>query len=911
MNEFKVRKGLVINGSGSALLDVQGSVGQLTTITDSLSGSLFSINDISGIPVMEAFSDGRIKIGAFGNEAIKISGSFATTTGSLQGTASYATNALSASNALSSSYSLSSSFAFLANTASYVATSSYAISASYADNFNAGYARVFAQVSPSVTWSFTHNLNSFVPLVQVYDLAYNQLIPATIVNTSLSGSSIYFANAQAGYAVISTGGITVTGSNAILSQTTPATTWSFYHNLNTQYPVFTVFDSSNNVMMPLQINATNASSASIYFSTPQTGTVVAANGGVGASASNNATASFTNSSTWTFNHNLNRQNVIIQTYDASYNKIIPQNIQLTSINTAVITFPVNTSGFAIASIGGVTGQAVTASYAFTSSYLLPLSQSVIITGSLTVSGSGTFNNIGPANFTGSVFVSGSSAFTGSIAVSGSLNVGTNATPAKLTSYLFGGATASLGDNIVLGVGTDGAGVGAYTQIGIGYNNNNAGNYYPTIIGSVIENSAGQNAEAIIFATRTTPTGTVRPTEKVRITSSGSVGIGISNPTYTLDVSGSIRSTSTVVMSSPFTLRNRAHNGDMRIDQKYSGALLSNTGNAWLADRYIVYNSNGAGTWSFQRSTIAPSGFAYSLAMSSSVGSSIGAGAYSSIRHTIEANNTIDLAWGTSSAKPITVQFWVKSSLTGNFGFAVRNGNANNYGYVASYNIPVANTWTYITFTIPGPTSGTWVTDNTPGLVCIWDLGAGTSYSIAAGSWTSASEIIGLTGGVKLFANNSANFYLTGVQLEIGSVATPFEYLPMDAALKQCQRYFQTFGSTATWVAGSSVTTGGANDYFRLFASTLPGGPMRDVPTAAVGNTNAYFFGATGGGSTVSTDIGTVQTSSYSLAAFSATTTGVGRLSLAPFSSLSYNGAAPVRGSMYGANADSIWLSAEI
>ncbi len=128
MNEFKVRKGLVINGSGSALLDVQGSVGQLTTITDSLSGSLFSVNDISGIPVLEAFSDGRIKIGEFGREAIKISGSFATTTGSLRGTASYATNALSASNALTSSYALSSSYAI---SSSFATTSSQALTASY------------------------------------------------------------------------------------------------------------------------------------------------------------------------------------------------------------------------------------------------------------------------------------------------------------------------------------------------------------------------------------------------------------------------------------------------------------------------------------------------------------------------------------------------------------------------------------------------------------------------------------------------------------------------------------------------------------------------------------------------------------------------------------------------------------
>jgi hypothetical protein len=92
-NEFKVRKGLVINGSGSVLLDIQGSQGQLFSVTDQLSGSLFSVSDISGIPVMEAFSDNTVKIGKYGSEAIKVSGSVASITGSLFGTSSQAITA--------------------------------------------------------------------------------------------------------------------------------------------------------------------------------------------------------------------------------------------------------------------------------------------------------------------------------------------------------------------------------------------------------------------------------------------------------------------------------------------------------------------------------------------------------------------------------------------------------------------------------------------------------------------------------------------------------------------------------------------------------------------------------------------------------------------------------------------------
>jgi len=369
-----------IIGSGSGVFTVDGTSGRLFSVDDSLSGSLFSVNTAAGLPVIEAFSDNTVRIGQFGRRALFVSQS---AIGIGKETGINGVLDISGSVVITGSLSVSGS---IVNNL----TSSFAISASYASNFDAGYAKTFSQLTPAVTWSIIHDLNSLVPLIQVYDLNYSQIIPASIVNTSRSGSSITFATSQAGYAVISTGGITVTGSNAILSQTTPSATWSFAHNLNTQFPVFTVFDSSNNVIMPLQINATNANSASIYFSSPQIGTAVAANGGVGAAASNNATASFTNSSTWTFNHNLNRQNIIVQTYDSSYNQIIPQNIQLTSINTAVITFPSNTSGYAIASIGGVTGQAVSASYAFTSSYVLPLVQDISITGSLRMSGSATF-----------------------------------------------------------------------------------------------------------------------------------------------------------------------------------------------------------------------------------------------------------------------------------------------------------------------------------------------------------------------------------------------------------------------------------------------------------------------------------------------------------------------------------------
>ena len=216
-NEFKVRKGLVINGSGSALLEAQGSAGQLSTITDTLSGSLFSVNDISGIPVLEAFSDGRVRIGEFGREAIKISGSFATTTGSLRGTASYATNALSASYSLSSSFSATASF-FL-NQSSGNATASF---------------------TNSSTWIFTHNLNNRNVLVQTYDSSFNQIIPQNIALTDANTVTIVFPVSISGYAIASLGGISVSGAGGSTSTTTTTTTTSGIVSFNLQTGNYTL-----------------------------------------------------------------------------------------------------------------------------------------------------------------------------------------------------------------------------------------------------------------------------------------------------------------------------------------------------------------------------------------------------------------------------------------------------------------------------------------------------------------------------------------------------------------------------------------------------------------------------------------------------------------------------------------------
>jgi len=329
-----------------------------------------------------------------------------------------------------------------------------------------------------------------------------------------------------------------------------------------------------------------------------------------------------------------------------------------------------------------------------------------------------------------------------------------------------------------------------------------------------------------------------------VSSSGNVGIGTTSPAFSLDVTGttrvsnslivtgSINSTENINMGSAFMFRNKIINGAMTIDQRNSGAAITVDG--YPVDRFGIYEDGAQFT--MQRSTTVPTGagFINSLSIIVGTGQAISSGNYTTIRHGIEGINTGDLAWGTASAKNITVSFWVRSSLTGNFGLALRN-NANNYGYVASYNIPVADTWTYITTTIPGPTGGTWSTIvATRGINLIWDLGVGTSYSIAAGAWTSAAEILGLTGGTKLKATTGATYYITGVQLELGSLATPFEHRPISIEELLCKRYYEkiVFSGGSYFVAKVAGTQTYATVAYKTVKMSDPTVALPAVSTAS-------------------------------------------------------------------------------
>ena len=217
-------------------------------------------------------------------------------------TASYALTANTASfafSAISSSFASNAntaSFALNANTASFAQTSSYSSYAVYAGN-SPGSTSTMTQSIAATTWSFTHNLNTRNPLLQVYDSTNSQIIPYAVIGSDPNQATIYFDVAESGYAVASNGGgLTVSGSTARLDQTSAAVTWSFTHNLATKYPNFEIWDSNDNIVIPGGVHAVNDMTAEIYFAFPSTGVAIASFSGI-AGSPNATTASYAVTST--------------------------------------------------------------------------------------------------------------------------------------------------------------------------------------------------------------------------------------------------------------------------------------------------------------------------------------------------------------------------------------------------------------------------------------------------------------------------------------------------------------------------------------------------------------------------------------------------------------------------------------
>ena len=280
-------------------------------------------------------------------------------------------------------------------------------------------------------------------------------------------------------------------------------------------------------------------------------------------------------------------------------------------------------------------------------------------------------------------------------------------------------------------------------------------------------------------------------------------------------------------------RNRIINGDMRIAQRGTSAVTTN--GAFPVDRFLVAHGTD-GAFSLQQDSSAPTGFVNSIKWTTTTAdATLGATQFSMVRQKIEGTNVSDLAFGSASAKTVTLSFWVRSSLTGNFGGSITN-SAQNRCYPFSYTISVADTWEQKSITISGDTTGTWLTTTGIGIDVFWGLGVGSTYSGTAGAWTSTANLYSFTGAVSVIGTLNATWQITGVQLEAGSVATPFERRLYGQELALCQRY--------AWRCSQYM--GYASSTANVITSAVPYPvQMRAAPTLETGASFIVNFGSAG------------------------------------------------------------------
>ena len=266
-------------------------------------------------------------------------------------------------------------------------------------------------------------------------------------------------------------------------------------------------------------------------------------------------------------------------------------------------------------------------------------------------------------------------------------------------------------------------------------------------------------------------------------------------------------------------KNRIINGAMVIDQRNAGASVTANNDVFGVDRFktVVSQSSKLNVQQNAGSITPPAGFTNYLGYTSSSAYSVLSSDFFFIAHNIEGYNFSDLAWGTANAATVTLSFWVRSSLTGTFGGALRNSSSSTRSYPFSYTISSANTWTTISVTIAGDTSGTWIgATNGIGLQIAFSLGMGSTYNGTAGAWASANYA-SVTGATSVVGTNGATFYITGVQLEKGSTATSFDYRPYGTELQLCQRYFYQ-----SYPVGSAVGSNvGSDKYYYAAIYTAP------------------------------------------------------------------------------------------
>ena len=321
------------------------------------------------------------------------------------------------------------------------------------------------------------------------------------------------------------------------------------------------------------------------------------------------------------------------------------------------------------------------------------------------------------------------------------------------------------------------------------------------------------------------------------------------------------------VEAPFVANNFAHfknlviNGDFRVFQRASGSTAIGNGTYSTADRYKTQFSNdGAGTTQQYTMTDADRATTgHSFAWQWDVGTAdgtIGSSQLAYFRHFIEAQNCSGLAYGSSAAKTLTLSFWVKSAKTGTYCCTIEKHDSTTYNLPLEYTISSADTWEFKTLVV-SPTAGSTslitgsagdiTQDNGKGITLYWWLAAGSDYTGGTNNtWSSNTNHLATTNQVNWLDSTSNNFYITGIQFEIGDQATDFEHLPFDVQLRRCQRYFQTLEMASnSMILGNATASTNTHLNFQHPDGKMRAAPTVTLPTAGNSSNTTDFLTAPG------------------------------------------------------------------
>jgi len=318
------------------------------------------------------------------------------------------------------------------------------------------------------------------------------------------------------------------------------------------------------------------------------------------------------------------------------------------------------------------------------------------------------------------------------------------------------------------------------------------------------------------------------------------GVGASAAAITVN---NTDGTCTANITNNLSNRNKIVNGSMICSQRGS----SFTSDGYILDRFKRSQSSD-GAFTVTQSTTSPDGFAKSLKVDvTTADTSLAAGQFAQIIQKIEAQNLQDLAYGTSSAKNIVVSFYVRSNKTGNYSFNIQQNDNSSKQVTLNYTINSANTWERKTFSIAGDTSGVINDDNGSGFQISWGLAYGSTYTSGSArpAWTTYADAdFGAGQAINLLDSTSNEWYLTGVQLEVGSVATDFEHSSFGQELALCQRYYFKY------VQGSNknICTGAYFNSGTLTMSVQFPVEMRAAPSLDYVSGTSYYLAYREGGS---------------------------------------------------------------